>query len=121
MDEPDKKKKDTEVSEESDNHIKESIKKNKKLLEELAKYWYHRFFKSESGDNEIHSGSIQILKLHWNWSYDKILSPNKMPLFFSIKKVKKDFIASIKLEKGYVDSFWVNWLAHKLRMQHEIR
>jgi hypothetical protein len=38
MDEPDKKKEDTEVSEESDNHIKESIKKNKELLKELAKY-----------------------------------------------------------------------------------
>lgn len=38
MNEPDKKKEDLEVSEESDNHIKESIKKNKKLLEELAKY-----------------------------------------------------------------------------------
>ena len=38
MDEPDKNKEDLEVSEESNNHIKESIKKNKKLLKELAKY-----------------------------------------------------------------------------------
>ena len=38
MDKPEKKKEDIEVSEESNNHIKESIKKNKKLLKELAKY-----------------------------------------------------------------------------------
>jgi len=38
MDEQDKKKEEIEVSEESNNHIKESIKKNKKLLKELAKY-----------------------------------------------------------------------------------
>lgn len=35
IDEPEKQKEDTEVSEESDNYIKESIKKNKKLLKEL--------------------------------------------------------------------------------------
>ena len=38
MDDSDKNKKKTEISEESETLIKESIKKNKKLLEELAKY-----------------------------------------------------------------------------------
>jgi hypothetical protein len=38
MDDSRKKKEKIEVSEESETLIKESIKKNKKLLEELAKY-----------------------------------------------------------------------------------
>jgi hypothetical protein len=38
MDDSDKKKEKTEISKESETLIKESIKKNKKLLEELAKY-----------------------------------------------------------------------------------
>jgi hypothetical protein len=38
MENPKKKKETIEISEESDTIIKESIKKNKKLLKELSKY-----------------------------------------------------------------------------------